>query len=130
MNDLTTWCLDLYRFLQYSGLCLIKTGTYTGDGGSRDGDGDAQAITGVGFQVKGLEIYKHPSAEEDIAIYFKLDQTWGDYAVVHTTTATDEHFILADRINSLDADGFTVDDGGDNKNPNANGVTYDYIAWG
>lgn len=97
----------------------IKTGTYTGDGT------EGQGITGVGFLPKFVLINLRPTSEASIPGVFKLDQTWGDYArFLVSNTALDN------RINSLDADGFTVDDDGTDKNPNANGVTYDYLALG
>ena len=37
---------------------------------------------------------------------------------------------FTDRILSLDADGFTVDDAGADDNPNENGTTYSYLAIG
>lgn len=40
------------------------------------------------------------------------------------------HKFETNRIISLDADGFTVDDNGADQDPNANGVTYNYIAIG
>jgi hypothetical protein len=104
--------------------CKIATGTYDGDGAT------SQAITGLGFQPKYVKIWKHPGSEGDIEIFEKLDQTWGDYAVAHTVAATDEHYVYDNRISSLDSNGFTVDDDGADSNPNANGVTYDYLALG
>lgn len=104
-------------------ICLVKTGTYTGD------DTTGQAITGVGFQPKYVTIWLHPTAEASDQRYEKLDQSWGDYASTHWVSVDSPKF-FDNRFNSLDADGFTVDDDGLNYAPNANGVTYDYMALG
>ena len=42
----------------------------------------------------------------------------------------DEHEFQTNRIISLDADGFTVDDNGADEDPNANGIIYNYLALG
>ena len=102
----------------------MKTGTYSGDGTT------GQAITGLGFSPDFVRIWPRPGAEGNIGVYEKLDQSWSDYSVLHGIAAGSEHEILDSRINSLDADGFTVDDDGSDANPNKNGTTYDYVAWG
>ena len=99
----------------------IKTGTYTGDGST------SKAITGVGFQPKFVMIWDHTSIVTPAAsnCYMKLDQSWGDIAYrMHDATAA------ANQINSLDADGFTVDDAGTDADPNRNGRVYDYLLLG
>lgn len=103
-------------------VCRIKTGTYTGDGT------EGQAIAGVGFRPKYIKIWIHITAEVTHNIYEKLDQTWGDYCVRHE--AGGGHDNLDNRINSLDADGFTVDDDGNDEQPNNNTQVYDYLALG
>jgi len=100
--------------------CRIKTGTYTGDGMT------GQAITGVGFAPKLVYIFVRPTSEIASIYYMKLDTSWGDYAYAGYTT----FYSYDNRINSLDADGFTVDDDGSNQNPNKLSTTYDYIVWG
>ena len=107
-----------------AGDAMLKTGTYTGDGT------EGQGITGVGFQPKYVKIWAHPVSEANTQIHEKLDQTWGDYDINHSTTATSEHKSFDNRINSLDADGFTVDDDAANLPPNTDTVTYDYLALG
>lgn len=104
--------------------CKIKTGTYTGDGT------EGQAITGVGFRPKYVRIYAHHVAVVAAEIYEKLDQSWGDASRTHTNIADSEHFVHVNKINSLDADGFTVDDAGTNTAPNQAGIVYDYLALG
>ncbi len=102
----------------------IKTGTYTGDGTT------AKAITGVGFTPKYLKIWIHPTSSTTNEIFEKLDQDWADFTVKHWIQAGAEHYSYANQINSLDADGFTVDDNGLNDDPNALGIVYDYLALG
>jgi hypothetical protein len=101
--------------------CKIKTGTYTGDGTT------AQAITGVGFRPKCLIITAHPTSETATWSFFKLDVGWGEYSIYHDE---DDFDIIDDRVTSLGADGFTVDDEGGDNVPNSNGGVYDYVAWG
>lgn len=128
--DITYVCVDntngaaVWRRTGSATEARIKTGTYTGDGT------EGQAITGVGFQPKFVKIWNHPAAEANWLIYEKLDQTWTDYAIEHGVTATSEHRSLDSRINSLDADGFTVDDDGIDASPNVDTATYDYLALG
>lgn len=98
----------------------IKTGTYTGD------DSEGQAITGVGFQPKYVKVWIHPAGEGAAPTTEKLDQSWADYALSHQ--AAGGHAIHDNRVSSLDADGFTVDDNGANEYPNTNGTVYDYLA--
>lgn len=102
--------------------CLIATGQYVGDGST------SKAITGVGFRPKWVKIFAtHPAGEENKNQYEKLDQSWGDLALLTyggCSSASDN------RINSLDEDGFTVDDNGIDEHPNQNGATYDWIAFG
>ncbi len=102
----------------------IKTGTYTGDGT------ESQAITGIGFSPKYVKIFRRPTSEILMELYEKLDQSWGDFAAEHGVTATAEHKAFDNRINSLDADGFTVDDDASDQNPNADTFTYNYLALG
>jgi len=100
----------------------IKTGTYTGDGT------EGQTITGVGFRPKYVEIVCSPSDGTETGFtYTKLDQGWGDFCHIHIAN---NHSDVANAINSLDADGFTVDDAGSDADPNTNSAIYDYIAFG
>jgi len=109
-------------------LCRIATGTYTGDGTL------GQAIVGVGFAPKYVAIWRHKTGEgltEDYK-FEKLDKGWGDYAYAHVNTAVGQvfHYTFDNRVNSLDADGFTVDDDGADSVPNSLQVVYDYLALG
>lgn len=103
-------------------VCLIDTGTYTGDGTL------SQAITGVGFAPKYVATRYRPVAE-DVNVVFgktmiKTDQTFGDLGF-----ATDSR-VYDNRLISLDADGFTVDDDGADEHPNKDGQVYEYICLG
>jgi len=88
----------------------FKSGTYTGDGTT------SQAITGVGFQPEYVRILGYSAAVE-ITADFPAGTSWH---------SNNEHG--TDMIISIDADGFTVDDGGGDADPNVNGFTYYYIA--
>ena len=100
----------------------IKTGTYTGDGTV------SQAITGIGFRVKWVVIYPHILVEDAATYMFiKLDRAWGDFALQSYSRVVR---MKDNRINSLDADGFTVDDDGTDVEPNKSGIVYDYLALG
>ena len=103
--------------------CRIKTGSYTGDGAT------SQGITGVGFQPKFVMVWEHPTAAGNSQSFMKLDQTWSTFCFMYSDTGGSDE-IKDDRIISLDADGFTVDDNGSDDHPNANGTTYDYMALG
>lgn len=105
-------------------VCRIKTGTYTGDGT------EGQGITGIGFSPKAVWIHANPvDVGEGVTFntFRKWDLTWGDFCVAEVAGGIQA---FDNRINSLDADGFTVDDDGGNSAPNANLTVYHYIALG
>lgn len=104
--------------VEHRKLCRIATGTYTGDGTV------SQAITGVGFPPKALYIYRQGPGH----VHWKtdLDGAW----CKELAQGAGNFNYLANRIDSLDADGFTVDDGGADVDPNTTGQTYVFIAWG
>ncbi len=101
-----------------SSLALAKTGTYTGNGST------GQAITGIGFAPKYVAIWIHP-VSATAQKYEKVDQSWGDYAI-----NVFGHAAALNLINTLDADGFTVDDAGTDAHPNKNNQVYDYLVIG
>lgn len=102
--------------LQDDRITRIKTGTYTGDGTL------SQAITGIGFSPKMLWIGNRTDSTSyalHVSDTFPAGETfqrWYNYG--------------SGFINSLDADGFTVDDNNADRDPNTNTKTYDYIALG
>jgi len=103
----------------------IATGTYTGDGST------SQGITGVGFQPVYVRIWPHPAGEgAGMEVFEKTDQTWGDYAWQEGPNNDSQHEFWDNRINSLDADGFSVDDDGADAHPNKNSQVYDYLCLG
>jgi len=110
--------LDLADGVTIGGDAITKiyTGTYTGDGGV------AHAITGVGFSPKMVIIYPKPFASQ---AWLKMD-TFNATAAQRIEASTYD----TDKIISLDADGFTVDDDGADADPNTNGREYCYICLG
>ena len=99
----------------------LVLGSYTGDGT------ESHAITGLGGKPKSLEIFWHPIEETTAHKFEKLDRDWGEYTFYHAALSGD-HRICLDQIISLDDDGFTVSDAGQNWDPNALGRVYDFRA--
>jgi len=98
----------------------MATGQYTGDGTT------SNAITGLGFRPKFVMIFRHVTAQTlDHSVFSKMDQFYSN--LCYAFFAGD---FLANRIISLDPDGFTVSDAGADADPNTNGQLYDYVAWG
>jgi hypothetical protein len=108
----------------------IRTGTYTGDGTI------SQAITGVGFQPKYVKIWPRQTVDDTDVIPVETTDTIVDDnasggaigAYSDGVNYSDAFFI--NTIISLDADGFTVDDGGGDYDPNKNERVYNYLALG
>ena len=102
----------------------FKSGTYAGDGNA------TQAITGVDFQPVFLII------QESVASGVSGDTWWTSASLVDNDAAglaftlndSGNVSMQNDTIRSLDADGFTVGDGGGNLNNVAK--TYEFMAWG
>lgn len=104
--------------------CRIKTGNYTGDGGV------SNAIAGVGFQPKVVIVTFHATAYQAWAhVYMKSDQMFGDLCQFINVEGG-ETSQASNKVISLDADGFTVDDNGADESPNKTGIVYDYVALG
>lgn len=102
-------------------LCRIATGTYIGDGTT------GNAITGIGFRPRYLIVYKESGGTSHV--FWKTDTMTAARAARHT--AGGGHSTnLADLVIALGPDGFTVDDGGANLDPNVSGATYMYVALG
>jgi len=102
--------------------CRIYIGQYTGDGTV------AMAIIGIPFQPRFLWITPHALAQ---------DLSGATYACVRHENMTTNlavvsymRLIYDNRVISLDANGFTVDDDNANAHPNTLNQVYDYVAWG
>jgi len=111
-----------------AGVLKIFTGTYTGDGTT------SKAITGVGFQPKFLIIYKD-ATDGNLATVISTTDTLVDndaqgLAHVITPNASSTNTMEDNKILSLDSDGFTVSDNSADEDPNANGVSYEYMCLG
>jgi len=102
-------------------MCHIKVGTYTGDGGSA---GAAQAITGVGFEPQAV-IVSSAADNSTKSVFMRFDGLAANYCIDISLG-----YLQQFGINSLDADGFTVDDLATDQYPNKNGHGFAYLAWG
>lgn len=107
-------------------LACIATGTYVGDGAI------SKAITGLGFAPKYVRIDKRETVNGTEVKSFSttdkiIDDNGSGGAIFDDN---DEHEFQTNRIIALGADGFTVDDNGADEDPNANGITYNYLALG
>lgn len=94
----------------------IKVGSYVGDGAV------GNAITGVGFQPDILIPWKNGSESTGSLGFFTTKDAIADSGGILTTSFAG---VKGSQIQSLDADGFTLNTTGD---PNALGVTYNYLA--
>ena len=107
----------------------IKSGTYTGD------DTTSQPITGVGFRPKYVRIWKQSLVQAQIAVFETTtdivdDNAAGAAIFIAALGGNPNVKLLFNKIISLDADGFTVDDNGINDDPNIAGQIYNYLAIG
>ena len=105
----------------------FASGTYTGDGST------SQAITGVGFAPKYVKIVNRETVNASTVGVFEtwaevMDDNAAGGAIKHTGSGG--HDFSTNAIISLDSDGFTVDDGGSDANPNKNGDVYNYFCIG
>ena len=103
-------------------VCLIKTGTYVGDGAANRG------ITGIGFQPTFVRVSPVLTDGDATEIFEKVAGM--GLITDHHQTAGSFHHTHLNHVISLDADGFTVGDDEGDEHPNANGVTYTYLALG
>jgi len=107
---------------RYTGKLKIKIGIYSGDGEA------TQAITGVGFTPMYVEVFPEPVDGGAGYVFCKLSHTdWLTWCVMHNANS---HIATKNRINSIDADGFTVASFGADTIPNTKDSTYSYIALG
>ncbi len=105
----------------------IKTGSYTGDGAT------SQGITGVGFLPKYVKTWvREVTAGNSMVSYETTSDIIDDNAAGLTVRigVSGTHSVQTNRIISLDADGFTVDDAGADSHPNQNSQIYNYLAIG
>lgn len=122
--------LEFHNGTGPANIARIATGSYTGDGTI------AQAITGLGFRPKYLKIWPQSAATGVATTVFETTDTIVDdhangVTIIHMPVGGNyAHMIYHDRIISLDADGFTVDDAGSDYDPNKNGSVYNYLAMG
>jgi len=103
--------------------CRIATGQYTGDGAISLG------IVGIGFRPRMVIIWPYGVA----AIWNTTWQLKSDTmaaALCFEQGAGANTAALNNRIISLDADGFTVDDAAVDAHPNTLNQVYDYVVWG
>jgi hypothetical protein len=100
----------IYRWVAFkSGCGTLEVGSYAGNGGA------SQAITGAGFQPELAMLM--PGA---------ANRSTQRYSGMTTTFRFDGGTGIANVVNSLDADGFTV---GNAPEANTNGTTYHYVAF-
>lgn len=101
-------------------LCFVSKGSIEYYCGSYVGDGNAtKAITGVGFQPEAVLVKADHASYDGWIATSTMDA--GD-----AKELTGSNVLATGRINSLDADGFTL---GTDDDANASGVTYYYIAF-
>lgn len=102
----------------------FATGSYTGDGTI------SQAITGVGFRPRVVIINTNGPADAGGCLCIKTDQHTGQMCVCMIAGGAwgNTNMALTDnRIISLDADGFTVDDEAADAPPNK--LNEEYVFW-
>lgn len=105
----------------------FQMGTYVGD-----------AVEGrlieTNFRPRYVRVWTRPSAGGPVAReYVKLDDPnqdidWDDWSLRHETSSTYHEWVVTSGIIDINDEGFTVD--GFANHPNANGITYDWVAFG
>lgn len=123
-----TRCLAYVNVESY--IPTIVTGTYTGNGGT------TQAITGLGFKPRMVQVYRQNSSGGVVGgVFQKTDRDGSTNAItiIARNTGIDTTYAVYsnDAIRSLDSDGFTVGDTTDNStnHTNLSATTYTFIAW-
>ena len=104
----------------------IDTGEYTGDGSV------AMAVTGVGFTPIWIWIVEKKTVHAQQPQWgFVSDVIQDDVTnCMVRGVAAGDRWVMQNCINSLDSDGFTVNDAGANTFPNTNAQVYNYMAIG
>lgn len=103
--------------------CRIIAIQFTGDGTL------SQSIIGAGFQPQFVLIFNHEVGEITTDVnrgHIKIANMIDDMCYGQILG----RYALQNRITSLDADGFTVDDGGADEHPNKLNQVYDVILMG
>ena len=104
----------------------FATGSYTGDGAT-------SLAVAIGFKPKYVKVWQRVTGNGiNIGVYETVDVVMDDNAsggaIEHISDGG--HQFKTNAIISLDADGFTVDDGGSDLHPNKNTSVYNYMAIG
>ena len=128
IKDADKTIIDNIITAQSSPSLRMKTGSYTGDGTT------SQPITGIGFKPQYVRIYEKEIVTNTAISMFEttaeiMDDNADGGAIV-SATADPEHRFFANKIISLDDDGFTVDDSGADESPNKSSQLYNYWALG
>ena len=104
----------------------FQMGTYTGD-----------AVEGrlieTNFRPRYVRVFVRPGESVAEHIFEKLDDPnqdidWDDYSLLHEDSASYHTEKSTSGIIDINDEGFTVD--GATSHPNANGITYDWLAFG
>ena len=113
-------------FVVSAGSASIATGSYTGDGST------GLAVTGVGFQPKWVWITEKKTTHAATPQWGYVTDVINDDLTncMIRGVAAGNSWLMQNCINSLDADGFTVNDGGANYFPNTASQDYNYVAIG
>jgi hypothetical protein len=107
-------------------ICLIETGTYTGNGGVSQ----AISLSNSNLTPKVIMIVDRPGSEEDCHFWVWMDDSWGQYAFVIQKGGNSVNKFLDNRIIATAAGSFRVDDDGSDLDPNQNNEVYSYVVWG
>ncbi len=128
INDVGSSATELFSAQKILALFSVATqiakGTYTGDGST------GQSITGLGIAPIHVHILNRITVDDTAQKKF---ETTPEIVAANAAGGAFEHrssLFKTDTIISLDSDGFTVDDGGSDSDPNKSETLYDFIAYG
>ncbi len=107
----------------------FSCGTYVGDGST------SQAINNLGFAPDYVKIWVDHTVSGQSTEVFEttkelVDNIGEGMSITHREGSTPPHASLSNCIKSIDADGFTVGDQGNDSHPNKNTQIYHYLAIG
>jgi len=97
------------------------SGQYTGDGQV------SMNVTGLGFQPRLVLVWRDGLATGAAVDFYMTTDQDGNRCIVHLQGNTNFK-IRREWLMGVITDGFVVGDNNANQNPNANGVTYQYVA--